>query len=236
MNPTEQKGINRTGIKASPANSDAMQQRDHMSIGQDGDEEELAAVRTSYIVDAEVVGSMPQPLDAQVLLDKLGERMAFERTGTRLYDALITKCRACDSGLDLDELQEYRDAEARHFLMLADAITALGGDPTAQTPSADMAGVEAMGLVQVMNDPRATVAQSLHALLLAEMGDKAGWETLIALADEQGHLNLIDDFTQALNEEREHLDQVQAWYEQAIGLATGGVVLTPEQQQNISAP
>lgn len=25
-----------------------------------------------------------------ILLDKLGERLAFKRTGTRLYDALIT--------------------------------------------------------------------------------------------------------------------------------------------------
>jgi hypothetical protein len=36
----------------------------------------------------------------QILLDKLGERLAFERTGARLYDAFITKCEVM-----LDEIE-----------------------------------------------------------------------------------------------------------------------------------
>src|SRR5688572_7958954 len=60
--------------------------------------------RQRYITEADSVGSMPPPatpgakpksnskrvakeadLSASILLDKLGERIAFERTGTRLY-------------------------------------------------------------------------------------------------------------------------------------------------------
>jgi rubrerythrin len=164
----------------------------------------------------------------QILLDKLGERLAFERTGTRLYDALITKCEVMlddQISMTIDDLAGIRADEARHFLMLSDAIESLGGDPTSQTPSADMVGVEAMGLVQVLNDPRTSLAQSLHAIVTAELSDKAGWETLIALADEHELSDMVNDFTLALDQEREHLALVQTWYEEAIGLAYGDVDL-----------
>ena len=61
------------------------------------------------------------------------------------------------------------------------AIQSLGGDPTAQTPAADVTGVEGMGLMQVLTDPKTTVAQALHAILVAEMTDNAAWEELIEL-------------------------------------------------------
>lgn len=163
-----------------------------------------------------------------ILFDKLGERLAFERTGARLYDALITKCEVLldgDISMTIDDLEQIRADEARHFLLLSDAITSLGGDPTAQTPSADLAGVECMGLVQVLNDPCTSIAQSLHAMVTAELSDKAGWETLVALADEHDLLDMVDDFTDALNQEREHLALVQTWYEEAIGLTYGDVEL-----------
>jgi hypothetical protein len=47
----------------------------------------------------------------------------------------------------------------------------------------------------------------------------------VALADEHGLSNLVDDFTDALNQEREHLALVQTWYEEAIGLTYGDVEL-----------
>ena len=55
------------------------------------------------------------------------------------------------------------------------------------------------------------------------MSDKAGWETLIALADEHGLADMVTSFTVALNDEREHLALVQTWYEEAIGLTYGDV-------------
>jgi hypothetical protein len=83
--------------------------------------------------------------------------------------------------------------------------------------------VESSGLVQVLNDPRTTIAQSLHAIVTAELSDKAGWETLIALVDEHGLADMVTSFTVALNDEREHLALVQTWYEEAIGLTYGDV-------------
>jgi hypothetical protein len=90
------------------------------------------------------------------------------------------------------------------------------------TPSADLAGVEAMGLVQVLNDPNTSLAQSLHAVLTAELIDGVGWETLIALSDEQGHPDLVDGFSTASQQERKHLAMIQTWYEETVGLGAAG--------------
>lgn len=248
---TTRMGRNRTGIQMSPIDSQAMQTVDPAIAGaDDGDESALAMVRNDYIANADALGSVPLPGtlqgavtmgirtlsgdSPQILLDKLGERLAFERTATRLYDALITKCEVMldgDISMTIEDLEHIRADEARHFRLLAEAIESLGGDPTSQTPSADLAGVESMGLVQVLNDPRASIAQSLHAIVTAELSDKSGWETLIALADEHDIQSMVDDFTDALNQEREHLALVQTWYEEAIGLTYGDVDVDPPPDQ-----
>jgi rubrerythrin len=236
--------MNRTGIQMSPIDSKAMQEVDCTLAVENGDDSALAGMRTDYITHAEALGSVPVPgsitgavklgalvlkgAHPQILLDKLGERLAFERTGTRLYDALITKCEAKldgDLSMTVNDLEQIRADEARHFLLLSDAIESLGGDPTSQTPSADLAGVESMGLVQVLNDPRTSIAQSLHAIVTAELSDKAGWETLIALAEEHDLDDMVNDFSKALSEEREHLSLVQTWYEESLGLSYGDVEL-----------
>jgi hypothetical protein len=240
MNPTEYSGTNRTGIQVSLADSTAMQQHDGVMAGEVGDDTALDQFRSSYIAEADPVGSAPHVGNADLLLDKLGERMAFERTGTRLYDALISKCRSApDQGsvsMSLGELTRFRDDEARHFLLVADAIDELSGDPTTQTPSADLAGVESMGLCQVITDPRTTIAQCLHAILVAELTDNAGWETLIALAMDQNQQGFVADFTDALNEEKEHLRMIQAWYEQALGIGVGMTGVYAEQEQAFQEP
>lgn len=241
-------GMNRTGIQMSPFDTKEMEKSLNMDTEQmaSGDTSELAQVRSLYISEADALGSVPAPgtvkgmLKAGVskmtgneptlLLDKLGERLAFERTGTRLYDALITKFEASQDGttsMTLADLQQIREDEARHFLMIAGAIESMGGDPTAQTPCADLVGVESMGLMQVITDPRTTLAQSLHAILVAEMTDNSGWEMLIALAEENGQDAMVPDFSLALDEERMHLQKVQSWFEEAtIGkVISNGVVI-----------
>lgn len=229
-------GTNRTGMQMSPVDSNAMQSAPPHAIDtMPGDDSAVSAMRNIYITDAEPVGSVPIPAtltgalsagmallsgsSPQVFLDKLGERLAFERTGTRLYDALITKFEAMDEGtssMELRDLQKLRADEARHFAIVAAAIETVGGDPTAQTPCADLAGVEALGLIQVVTDPRTTLAQSLHALLVAELSDNAGWEMLIALADENQQPALSAEFTHAMKQEREHLQMVNRWYQEAV--------------------
>lgn len=238
--PTEQMGMNKTGVQMSPLETEHMLDDDNiLTRGHPGNETGMAELRQSYITEAGGLGSMPVPDTLtgmasmaadmptggrpKILLDKLSERLAMERTATRLYDALLTKLAVVDRGkvsISLDDVASIRGDEARHALLIRDAIASIGGDPTAMTPSADNVGVEAMGLVQVLSDPRASLAQSLHALLTAELSDGAGWETLIALAHAHGQRDLAVSFSGALRQEHRHLAMVRAWYQEAIGLDT----------------
>lgn len=250
-------GMNRTGIQMSPFDTKDMEKTQSIDAAQmaSGDASEIAQTRSLYINESDDLGSVPMPgsmkgmvktgiskmtgNEPTLLMDKLGERLAFERTGTRLYDALITKFEAMQDGttsMTLADLQEIREDEWRHFSMVANAIESMGGDPTAQTPCADVAGVESMGLIQVISDPRTTLAQSLHAILVAEMTDNNGWEMLIALAEENGQGSMVPDFSQALDQERIHLQKVQTWFEEAtIGKAiSDGVIVDDVRDANSS--
>jgi ferritin-like protein len=185
-----------------------------------GDERDLAKMRLEFARESDPVGSIPEPTPpgiAAVLMDKLGERLAFERSGTRLYDALMVKCSGDRSKkISLQEIKHIRDEEAMHFALVGAAIQTLGGDPTAQTPSADVAGVEGMGLMQVLTDPKTTVAQALHAILVAEMTDNAAWDELIELTGLAGNDDLVARFSKARDSEQEHLEKVKGWYKQAV--------------------
>jgi bacterioferritin (cytochrome b1) len=197
-----------------------------------GDGELIAEVRNLYISEAEPLGTVPAPGTAkgvlktgaqmltgkrpQVLIDKLAERLAFERGGARLYDGVIAKCTSVGTGaegISIDALREIREEEVAHFELLTECLELLGADPTAQTPSADAVGVETMGLLQLVSDPRSSVAHSLHAALNAELSDVAGWAILIALADEFGQKDIANRFRKAEETETRHLARVRSWYE-----------------------
>jgi rubrerythrin len=225
-------GGNRTGIQMSPMDIKKMLAGMDGPLGRptsEGDESAIEELRTRYIAEADPVGSVPPPATAkgalksgatmltgkkpQVLLDKLAERLAFERTGTRLYEALMAKCKA-DGGavVSLARLEHFCEEEARHFKLVHQCIETLGGDPTVQTPSADLAGVEAVGLVQVLTDPKTTLAQSLHAILVAELTDNAAWDELVELARAMGNADMASQFEGAQKAERAHLETIKQWH------------------------
>ena len=104
--------------------------------------------------------------------------------------------------------------EAQHFRMLIDAIESFGGDPTAQTPCADVVAVSGMGWVQAVTEPRTSFTQSLNAILVAELADVEGWELLIALMQKAGHEDVAQRFAAAHREEENHLDHVRRWVTQ----------------------
>ena len=106
--------------------------------------------------------------------------------------------------------------------MLKEAMVALGADPTAQTPDADVSGVAAMGMQQVLNDPRTTMSQCLEVLLSIELTDNAAWELLIMLAEGLKADDLVEQFQQALTQEEEHVQRIRSWYEEMMVPEAGG--------------
>jgi rubrerythrin len=203
----------------------------------EGDAEAIAAVRIAYSKAGEPIGSIP-PQDSEarprkasavtpILLDKLGERLAFERSGVRLYDALLSKFDAFGTwkqGPTRDDLEEIRNDEWSHFAMLRQTLVKLGADPTAVTPSADVHGVASMGLPAVLADPRTSLSQCLEAILVAELVDNDCWENLSDLAEAIGEDELAQTFREALNEERDHLRRVRAWLGAALSQTATGAV------------
>lgn len=238
-------GPNRTGMQTSPLHSKEMLEIADKAIPMDAGGEDgaaFAALRREYILDADRVGSVPPPPTAkgvaksamkmmtgnrpQAFIDKLAERLAYERGGTRLYDAVLAKFNAHEgelSDVSVGDVAEIRNEEAAHALLIKECIEDLGADPTAQTPCADLVGVETMGLLQAASDPRTTLAQTLHAALAAELVDNAGWETLILMAEEMGHDTMAERFREALQHEVRHLENVRRWYNQ-LTLESGALM------------
>lgn len=225
-------GMNRTGIGMSPADAAQMVQgaRDG-GTSSDGSAAGVQVVREQYIAERQGIGSMPPPTTLKgvaktaaalvtnqrpnVFLDKLGERLAFERTGVRLYDALLAHVNVVSDtklGPTAADLRTIRDEEHRHFELLRSAIEEMGADPTVCTPAADIAAVESQGLVQVLADPRSSRSQCLHAVLVAELADNDGWKMLIELARGLGRDDLVGRFEQAMRDEERHLERVRGWY------------------------
>src|SRR5688500_3542974 len=132
MQKTTEVGVNRSGMQVAPDGGEKMLENIQLTKPRRGDERELAKIRTEYARDADPVGTLPDPAASgvmAVLMDKLGARLAFERAGTRLYDALMAKCQAAPSGEPpLKELQHIREEEATHFALVGAAIQSLGGD------------------------------------------------------------------------------------------------------------
>ena len=230
-------GSNRTGVQMSPLDARRMHEQ-HVELAPAAPQSPVSAatadMRARYIADAGPLGSVPPPGSVkgvlntgvamisgnspQLLLDKLGERLAFERTATRVLDMLITKVRSSqgDDGealVPLDQLLTMREQEAGHFALVARCIEELGGDSSAQTPGGDLVGMESAGLLQVICDPRTSIVQSLHALLISEMADHYGWQILVALAATQKHTAMQREFELALEREAAHLQYVKAWFE-----------------------
>jgi rubrerythrin len=224
-------GMNRTGLSAAPALSKQMIHSSHDGLKTptpaSADAREL---RLAYAREAPPVGSVPPPMSlkgvattalealsgdkASVLIDKLSERLAFERMGVRLYDAALRKFDAkgpLAGGPAREELEEIHEDEQRHLALVKEAIETMGGDPTVQTPSADLEGVASLGLVQILTDPRTDLRESLQALLHAEAADRDGWELLITLAEGFEQKKLAAAFEEALRTEETHLIRVRGW-------------------------
>lgn len=232
---TEQSLLNRSGIMTNPdLSAELIRGAKETVPSAKGGMKQMKENRAEYINEALSIGSPPavmphageeirddEALDhltggLPVLLDKLGERLAFERQGTRLYQALLQKLEALaplqdNAAPSPGELQHICEEELEHFKLLQKSITELGGDATVQSPSADVAGVLSLGLLQIVSDPRTTLAQSLQAVLTAELADNEGWKLLEKLAAQMGQTELEEKCRTAFEHEQEHLENVREW-------------------------
>jgi bacterioferritin (cytochrome b1) len=141
------------------------------------------------------------------VIDLLNERLAFERTGVKLYDTLLARLHLSTEpsieGL-VEQVQEQRDEEKEHEEWLEEQIRALGGTAHALSEHAVLAQAESEGVERVVRRDD-NIAHDFHALLTAELADNAGWDLLVQLADELGDSKAKKEFKKRLHEEEKHL-------------------------------
>lgn len=216
-------GANHTGLALHPDQLEAMVHgAREFPPTSSGDPKGLGDVRIAYARQGEPHATMPASpgvaADRLPLLDKLGARLQFERTGTRLYDALITKLDAYggfDGGPSRQQLLEIREQEHGHALLVQDAIRSLGGDPTVVTPCASLQATASRGIGDVLVDPRTNLIECLETILIAELADQESWAALARAAEPFGDADLTAKITQAQQTELEHLAKVRGWIEAA---------------------
>src|SRR5262249_2248629 len=109
-------------------------------------------------------------------IELLSERLAFERTGVKLYDRIVRKVldsRGGDGITDAEEVAEqlgvFRDEEKEHEEWLEDRIRELGSDPNEQTDRSVLVQEESKGIVDVVLESERPLPEMLHALLAAEL-------------------------------------------------------------------
>jgi len=213
-------GNNHTGLAPHPRERDDMMQgAREFKPTSSGGPDEIAKLRIAYARAGGPHGTMSaasvDPARLPVL-DKLGARLQFERTGTRLYDALISKLDAYggfDGGPSRAQLVEIRDQEHGHALLAQELIRGLGGDPTMVTPCASLQATASRGIVDVLVDPRTSLIDCLETILIAELADQDSWAALARSAEALGDTGMAAKITQAQQTELQHLRKLRGWLE-----------------------
>lgn len=231
MKNTIATGPNRTGISFAPIQGkEAVEGAETQPVPRSSFPEHLASVRRDYTADSTSIGSMPPPITvrgvakaaakmlkgekAPVLLSMMGARLAFERAGVRLYEAMLAKLDVAGTwtgGPTRDEIERHCHQELAHFVMLKEALESLGADPTVVTPNADLVQVATQGPLKVVSDVRTNGPQGTYGILVAELADREGWRMLFRMAQDLGEAELAKRFKTALAEEETHLQHARAW-------------------------
>lgn len=225
-------GANRSGMATSPLMAEMLEVTNLTTPSASGTAADALAPRIEYARRSGPTATMPPPASlkelaktalkgekATVLADKLGERLAFERSGARLYEGILAKLDVHGSwrgGPSRAQLEHIHAGELKHFLMLHQTIQEMGSDPTAVTPSASLAATACKGLLAVVSDPRTNLRESLEAICIAELVDNDCWSNLAALVRASGMEALAARFDEALQDERQHLMWVREWTAAAL--------------------
>lgn len=236
MKNSLEQGLNRSGIATAPRLAPQVLQVPGLTPRSSGDARVIANERVVYAKESEPVATMPPPgslkelakttlklLKGQkslVFVDKVAERMAFERGGVRLYEALLSKFDAYgtwEGGPSRADLEGIMRDELQHFHFLAEVLGMLGADATAVTPSAEVHDVMTAGMRLVLTDPRTDLRQCLETMMAVELADNECWTTLVKLALGYQETQLAERLQRCLDEERVHVSRVRAWLTAGLG-------------------
>jgi rubrerythrin len=169
------------------------------------------------------------------------QSLEHEIGGVNVYSTAL----GCAVNQDLKaEWQEYLEQTKAHVRALETLCSALGLEPSRETPGRQVvrhvgaALVEAMNLAVSAGDPAAAELVACECVVLAETKDHADWQLLSKCAE-----HLDDSIAAAFkaacstieDQEDEHLYHTRGWcrelWVQALGLPA--VLPPPEEQQHV---
>jgi bacterioferritin (cytochrome b1) len=142
------------------------------------------------------------------VLDLLTARLNFERIGVKLYDRVISRIGASgDANMMrmVDQLRKHRNEEKEHEEWLEEQIRFFGGDAHGESEMSRLEEIESQGIEKIILDGDPQLSHAMHALLMAELADNAGWEMLMKLASEGNDGEAKREFRKRLYEEVDHL-------------------------------
>ena len=223
-------GENHTGIALHPEFAlEMIEGATEFGPTSSGGPEQIAANRVRMAKVSEPAATMPPTphvsLELLPVLDKLGARLAFERIGVRLYEALVSKHDAFGGfrgGPSREDLVAIRAEELRHLGIAHQVIQRLGGDPTVVTPCANIQVSAGRGIGDIIADPRTSLVESLDAIMMGELADHESWEQLVPVIAALGHKDIEARVREAERTESEHVTKVRGWLAAATKLAAGG--------------
>jgi len=218
IQPSLRTGNNRTGLAVAPDRRAMLDVPDDLGPTSRGSVDEILGVRNRYAREGGPPGTMPREprvdKDLLPLLDLMAARLAFERTGIRLYEALLGKLDTFGGfrgGPERRDLVRMKDQEHAHVYMLEGMISELGADTTAVTPCANREVLASRGLTDVLTDPRTSFLDGLETIVLAELADHEQWVGLVEMARDINRDDLVRPFVDAQRTEDDHLSKVRMW-------------------------
>ncbi|RYZ37699.1 MAG: hypothetical protein EOO72_10345 [Myxococcaceae bacterium] len=149
-----------------------------------------------------------------LFVDRLCERLSFEKTSSRLYASLLLKTHALGTytgGPSSERLLELHNQELEHQALVREGLLRFGIPTSLRTPSGDVADSQSRALIQAVDAPGTSLLEALRATLVSELINNAGWAVLVDLAAELGPSDLEQSFREVLLAESRHLTEVTVW-------------------------
>ncbi len=153
--------------------------------------------------------------ELELVTRRLGERLVHEQLAACYYGILACKAGALGApagGPGPEHLEELVQEERHLAELLRQTLIDLGGEPDRLRALESLeATVSATRLLALVADPRRSVLASMEALLVAELADRASWDTLADLTAAFGRADLAERCRAARALEDRHVTQLRTW-------------------------
>ena len=159
-------------------------------------------------------------LDKQnIYVQKVADRLAFERGETRLYSLAINRLQNSSKSSHqeiIDLLKVNRQNEENHAALVKEALRSRDPGALESWELFDGVNLAYRGFFETIVNPHSDLPRIIQILFFAKLADHAEWEILIHLAQKVSEEKRMSQFEEALTEELKQLSVLKQLYLMAI--------------------